>query len=268
MNLLNPPRLDKKNVKKSFNRSAQQYDHSAILQREVLTRLEERLDYIKLQPSNILDIGCGTGQGIKKLHKRYKKSKIYALDLAFNMLIESKQNSGWLNKAKLVNADMENIPLKNKSFELIFSNLAIQWVNDLDQTLSEFKRLGIEGGLLMFTTFGPNTLWQLNHSWNKFDSKPHVHQFIDMHDIGDALVKAGFKEPVIDSENITMEYAKFRDVLSDLKNIGANNADKNRSKGLLTPNKLKQLEQFYREIGFKDSSFQADYEIIYGHAWF
>lgn len=267
LNLLNPPRLDKKTIKNSFNRSALGYNNAAVLQHEVLNRLSERLDYINLTPSTVLDIGCGTGKGIKRLSKHYSKAKIIGFDLAFNMLIQSKKEFGLFNKARLINADMEILPLKNESIDLIFSNLAIQWVNDLELTLLEFKRTGRPNGLLMFTTFGPNTLWELNDSWRQLDETPHVHRFIDMHDIGDLLVRCGFAEPVMDSETITMQYPTFKDVLIDLKNIGANNADKQRSKGLMTPSKFKLLESEYKKIGFKDNQYHASFEIIYGHAW-
>jgi len=231
LNLLNPPRLDKTAIKKSFNRSATSYNQSAILQHEVLDRLSDRLDYINLNPSLILDIGCGTGKGLKKLSKHYTKAKIIGFDLALNMLKQSKSEYGFFSKARLINGDMENLPIKDQSVDLIFSNLAIQWVNDLEQTLKEFKRIGKKQGLLMFTTFGPNTLWELNESWYQIDKNPHVHQFIDMHDIGDLLMRSGFAEPVMDSETITMQYPTFKEVLTDLKEIGANNADKQRSRG-------------------------------------
>lgn len=267
MNLLNPPRLDKKAIKKSFNRSATSYNQAAVLQHEVLSRLTERLDYINLEPSTILDIGCGTGKGIKKLSKHYSKAKVIGFDLAFNMLKHSKKEFGLFNKARLINADMEKLPIRDDSIDLIFSNLAIQWVNDIELTLKEFKRIGRSNGLLMFTTFGPNTLWELNESWHQLDKTPHVHRFIDMHDIGDILVGSGFAEPVMDSETITMQYPTFKDVLTDLKNIGANNADNQRSRGLMTPSKFKALEAEYKNIGFTDNQYQASFEIIYGHAW-
>lgn len=267
MNLLNLPRLDKKAIKKSFNRSALNYNDAAVLQYEILQRLSARLDYINLAPATILDIGCGTGKGIKRLNKYYSKAKIIGFDLAFNMLKQSKKEFGLFNKARLINADMENLPIKNECIDLIFSNLAIQWVNNLEHTLQEFKRIGRSNGLLMFTTFGPNTLWELGASWQQIDATPHVHRFIDMHDIGDLLVRSGFAEPVMDSETITMHYPTFKGVLLDLKNIGANNADKQRSKGLMTPSKFKQLEKQYKKIAFKEGQYQASFEVIYGHAW-
>jgi malonyl-CoA O-methyltransferase len=266
--LLRPPRLDKKAVRKSFNRSARNYDDSAVLQREVLSRLIERLHYIKLEPKLILDLGCGTGQGIKKLKKQYRKARIVALDLADEMLRCASSQFGLLDSRCLVNADMELLPLKDDCIDLVFSNLTLQWSNDLMRVFREFQRVGREGGLLMFTTFGVNTLKELRDSFSRIDPTPRVHQFEDMHDVGDMLLASGLSQPVMDMETITLEYELFSDLMSDLKSIGATNAENTRSRGLMTASRLKRLEQVYREEGFRNGRFQATYEVVYGHAWF
>lgn len=267
MDLLNLPRLDKAAVKKSFNRAAKTYNHAGILQEEVLSRLLARLQYVRLSPASIIDIGCGTGRGVAGLQKAYPKGKTVGLDLAHSMLQETKKQFRLLSKKRLLNADMERLPLADNSFDLMFSCLAIQWANDLNAVFREVARIGKGDGLFMFATFGPSTLVELRDSWSEVDQRPHVHQFIDMHDIGDSLMTAGFSQPVVDAEVIKLEYDGFRQVLSDLKNIGASNADKSRSKGLMTPNRLKQLEAVYREKGFQNGKFVASYEVIYGHAW-
>ena len=267
MDLLNPPRLDKPSIKKSFNRAAKSYDFAAILHEEVLNRLLHRLQYIRHQPVNVIDIGCGTGKALKGLFKTYPKSKIISLDLAYSMLQQTRQQYGLLRKKRIVNADMENMPFANDSFDLLFSNLALQWANDLGGTLHEFARIGRSGSLLMFTTFGPDTLKELRESWLEIDRNPHVHQFIDMHDIGDAMMAAGFSQPVVDAETIRLEYSEFRQIFEDLKNTGASNAEKNRSRGLMTPAKLKRLEQSYQRLGYDAGKFIASYEVVYGHAW-
>lgn len=267
MDLLNPPRLDKVSVKKTFNRAAKSYNKAAILQKEVLQRLLQRLQYIRHNPETIIDIGCGTGKAIKGLREHYSRSKIVSMDMAYSMLEETGKNYGLLRKKLLVNADMERLPFVDESFDLLFSNLALQWANDLPGTLAELARVGRQQGLLMFATFGPSTLSELRDSWLKVDQKPHVHQFVDMHDIGDALMAAGFSQPVVDSETIRLEYDSFRQVLDDLRDIGASNADRNRGRGLMTPAKLRLLEQSYRESGFENGKFIASYEVVYGHAW-
>ena len=267
MDLLNPPRLDKLSVKKSFDRAAKSYDRAAILHEEVLTRLLQRFDYIRHQPALVIDVGCGTGMGIAGLKKRYPDSKIVGLDLAFSMLLESKKQFGLLHRKRVVNADMEKMPFADGIFDLMFSNLALQWANDLGAAFKEFARIGRSGGLFMFSSFGPGTLHELRESWSEIDQKPRVHQFIDMHDIGDALMASGFSQPVVDTETIRLEYQEFGQLLGDLKNTGASNADKNRSRGLLTPAKLKRLEDNYRRLGYEQGKFIASYELVYGHAW-
>jgi len=268
VNLLNPPRLDKKAVKKSFNRSARRYDQSAVLQLEILSRLIERLQYIKIEPELIVDLGCGTGQAIKMLRKQYKKSTVMALDMADEMLLCARKQYGLMDQKWLVNADMEQLPLRMDCVDLLFSNLALQWSNDLAQTLVEFKRVGRKGGLLMFTTFGVNTLIELRQSFQQIDSTPRVHQFMDMHDIGDLMLSAGLSQPVMDMEEITLEYDSFTDLMSDLKSIGATNAERNRSRGLMTAARLNRIREAYEQIAYKDNKYRATYEVVYGHAWF
>ncbi len=268
MNLLNPPRLDKAAVKKSFNRSACCYDHAAVLQNEVLARLLERLQYIRLQPELVLDLGCGTGQAIKPLLKQYRRVSVLSLDLAGEMLIRARSRYGLFHRKWLVNADMEHLPLRDSCVDLVFSNLALQWSNDLPATFAEIRRVGRAGGLLMFTTFGVNTLTELRQSWQAIDPSPRVHQFMDMHDIGDMLLGAGLGEPVMDVDQLVLEYQDFTTLLGDLKSIGATNAERTRSRGLLTRGRLDSLESAYREIAFSDQRYRATYEVIYGHAWF
>lgn len=267
LDLLNPPRLDKVSVKKSFDRAAKSYNRAAILQEEVLKRLLERLQYIRLEPRQMIDIGCGTGKAVSGLHECYPKASHISMDLAWSMLLETRKQYGLFRRKPLVNADMERLPFADNSFDLMFSSLALQWANDLPATFRDLARVGRKEGLLMFATFGPLTLSELRESWQAVDQKPHVHDFIDMHDVGDALMAAGFAQPVVDSEVIRLEYGEFRQVLDDLKNIGASNADRNRGRGLMTPRKLKLLEASYRDKGFENDKFIASYEVVYGHAW-
>ena len=268
MDLLNPPRLDKQSVKKIFNRAAKSYDSAAILQEEVQKRLLERLQYIRHQPETIIDIGCGTGKAIRGLQKAYPRARICATDIAFEMLLQASSSFRLLSKKRLVSADMEQLPFAAQAFDLVFSSLAMPWSNDIGATLREFARISRPGTLLMFSSFGPGTLQELGASWQTLDAYPHVHRFVDMHDVGDAMLAAGFAQPVVDAETIRMEYRDFRSLLDDLRNTGASNADVSRRRGLTTPAILRRLEHSYREHGFENDKFIASYEVVYGHAWF
>ncbi len=268
MDLLNPPRLDKKAVKQSFNRGARDYDRCAVLQAEVLNRLLERLDYMRIDPAMVLDLGCGTGQAIRALLKRYRRANVIAMDLAEAMLAQAQRRYPLLARKLLVNADLETLPLAADSVDLVFSSLTLQWSNDLPAAFAEIKRVGRPGGLTLFTTLGVNTLQELRRSWALIDESPRVHQFMDMHDVGDAMMRAGLSQPVVDMEEITLTYTDFGDLMRDIKGIGATNADKGRARGLLTPGKLKQLREAYESVAFEAGHFRATYEVIYGHAWF
>ena len=198
---------DKLKMRQSFERAAAHYDAAAILQQEISKRLLERLDYIKLQPARVLDVGAGTGISLTGLRQQYPAAQIYALDIVRAMLLEARKKQNWLQRLRrtiqFITADAEKLPLADASVDLLFSNLTLQWCLDLEQTFGEFKRVLKPGGLLMFTTFGPDTLKELRSCWSQVDSYTHVNNFIDMHVVGDALARSRFAEPVMDMELVT-----------------------------------------------------------------
>jgi len=219
------------------------------------------------RPEAIVDIGCGTGTSLRGLQKTYPRARLYAVDLAEQMLRRARSHYRWLSKKRLVVGDMERLPFADNSFDLVFSSLALPWCNDLAATLKEFARVSRPGAMLLFASFGPATLRELAESWHAFDARPHVHEFVDMHDVGDLLMAAGFAQPVVDVETIRLEYRDFRGLLRDLRETGASNADVARRRGLMTPAQLSTLEQNYRESGFSQERFVASCEVVYGHAW-
>ncbi|RKZ57156.1 MAG: malonyl-[acyl-carrier protein] O-methyltransferase BioC, partial [Gammaproteobacteria bacterium] len=219
----------------------------------------------------ILDAGAGTGKAIPALFERYKKAQLVALDLSEKMLGKSGQHGGFFRAPHLVCADIERLPFADDTFDLVFSSLSMQWCNDLNAALLEAKRVLKPGGLFVFSTFGPDTLKELRYSWNKVDDINHVNQFIDMHDIGDALLQDGYAEPVMEAEVMTVTYDTVDEIMYDLKAIGANvtatNAQGKRSrKGLTGKSVLQTVRQAY-EAFRQDDVLPATYEIVYGHAW-
>ena len=258
--------IDKLQARRAFNRAATTYDAVAELQYEIGDRLIERLDYVRLQPARILDLGAGTGFFSAALLKRYRKADIVALDVAENMLRQVQGRGGWFRKPRCVCADAETLPFADDSFQLIFSNLMLQWSVDLEQTFMELRRVLAPGGLLMFTTFGPDTLMELRASWEKVDGFTHVNTFIDMHDVGDSLVSTRWAEPVMDSERITVTYRQLGTLMQDLKQIGAHNVTHGRPAGLTGRQRMKQLAEAY-EAFRENGVLPASYEVVYGHAW-
>ncbi len=264
---LNPYQLDRRKTRLGFERAATTYDANAILQREIGERLVERLDVIRLQPDVIVDLGCGTGAISEHLLKRYKKARIVGLDLAFNMVQKTVKRGSWWRKPLGVCADVNNLPLKAQSVDMLISNLMLQWCNDLPSVFSQFAQVLKPNCPLFFSTFGPDTLKELKASWSKVDGFTHTSRFPDMHDVGDALLRAGFRDPVMDMEIITLTYREVRALLRDLKGIGANNATAGRNKGLTGKARLQAFEQAYTHFRLADGTFPATYEVVYGHAW-
>jgi malonyl-CoA O-methyltransferase len=258
--------LDKSQARRAFERAAGTYDASAALQNEVGSRLVERLDYIRMQPRQILDLGAGTGVFSAVLGKRYRKAEVFALDIAPSMLQQARARGGWWRRPRCICADAEFLPFADASFDFIFSNLMLQWCTDLPATLRELRRVLAPGGLLMFTTLGPDTLNELRASWSAVDGFTHVNPFMDMHDVGDALLQARWAEPVMDAERITVTYRELATLMLDLKHIGAHNVTRGRARGLTGKRRFQAFTSAYEQFR-RDGVLPSTYEVIYGHAW-
>jgi malonyl-CoA O-methyltransferase len=259
-------RVDKRQAKRAFERAAATYDAAAALQLEVGHRMMERLDLIRLQPARILDLGAGTGEFSRALMRRYRKAEVVALDLALNMLRHTRRRGGWFRRPRCICGDAERLPFADDSFQFIFSNLMLQWCQDLEPVFTELRRVLAPGGLLMFTTFGPDTLMELRASWEAADGYSHVNRFIDLHDVGDALVRTRWAEPVMDAERITVTYREARALMQDLKHLGAHNITAGRPRGLTGRHRLQRVMQAYESYRL-DGVLPASYEVVYGHAW-
>lgn len=267
---LNIADIDRQAMRAAFEKAASSYDAAAVLQQEVANRLVDRMELMSMKPVSILDAGTGTGFISQLLAERYPKAKITALDIAFNMLKQSKNKRSfkqrWNRQFHYVNAEVENLPFADASLELVISGLTFQWCQDLPKVFKEIRRVLAPGGLLMFSTFGPDTLKELRQSWAEVDDLPHVNMFSDMHDVGDALLKSGFADPVMDMEMLTVTYDDIKTVMHDLKQIGAHNVMHGRSHQVTGKNKLKKMMQAYEQHR-QDGLVPVSHEIVYGHAW-
>jgi malonyl-CoA O-methyltransferase len=258
--------IDKRAVRRAFEQAAPRYDEYAVLQQEVERRLLERLDYVRLQPRRVLDVGAGTGAGTAALAKRYRKARVVGLDLAYGMLARARRRSPWYRKAGFVVGDAESLPVADASCDLVFSNLTLQWCNELPRVFAEVRRVLCPGGLFLFTTFGPDTLAELRACWSQVDGHVHVSAFPDMHDVGDALVRAGLADPVMDTERFTLTYGTADQLMRELKLIGAHNAARHRAPGLTGKGRLGAVREAY-EAYRCDGTLPASYEVVYGHGW-
>ena len=281
-----PLNLDRAQVRRAFERAAATYDGAAVLQREVGQRMAERLGFVRMQPDTILDAGCGTGAALGELHSRYPDARLVGLDLAFNMTLAARDRSAAAAKsarsllgrvlgslaperdlrAWCICGDIVSLPIKAASIDLIWSNLTLQWVGDPQKAFAEFRRALRVGGLLSFTTFGPDTLKELRAAFLAADRATHVGRFIDMHDIGDMLVHAGFADPVMDMETLTLTYGDAIDLMRDLKAIGAHNVTAGRPRGLMGRQGWQRMLAAL-EATRRDGRLPASFEVVYGHAW-
>ncbi len=257
--------LEPERVRRSFDRAAKTYDGAAVLHAEVGVDLLERLQFVTLVPRVVLDAGAGTGRGSRALKRLYPKSLVLALDSSRHMLRVAARQQSWLRPFERVCADAELLPLRDGSVDLIVSNLMLQWCNP-DAVFAEFRRVLKPAGLLCFSAFGPDTLRELRLAWGQVDAYSHVHQFFDMHDLGDALVRNGFVAPVLDVERFTLRYLEVRNVAADLKATGAHNVTAGRAKGLTGPRKFAAMQAAY-ETFRHDGRLPATYEVVFAHAW-
>jgi malonyl-CoA O-methyltransferase len=259
-------RIDQRRMRAHFDRAASDYDRVAVLQREVGQRVFERLDVIRLQPKRILDVGCGTGLLSAQLSKRFRDAEVVSLDISTSMLHQARRRKGWFRPQRFVCGDAERLPIATASVDMVFSNLTLQWCNDLEGALRECARVLRPGGVLLYSTLGPDTLRELRESWRAADAYNHVNAFYDMHDIGDAMMRAALAEPVMDVERLTLTYPTVTQLMADLKHLGARNATAGRARGLTGKRRLNAMIQAYESYR-KDGVLPATYEVVYGHAW-
>ena len=260
-----PYQRDQALLRRNFNRAASGYDQVAALQRVVGSRLLERLDPIRLSPRRIIDLGAGTGRLAAQLARRYAEAEVAQLDLAFNMLAESRRRKP-LARQHFLCAAAERLPLIDACAEFVFSNLMLQWASRLDRALAEARRVLRPEGLILFSSLGPGSLAELRESWARVDDRVHVNAFIDMHDVGDALIRAGFADPVMETERFTLLYDDGLALMRELQQLGASNVNEGRPRALTGKRKLQGMLAEY-EIRRQDGSLPATFEVVYGHAW-
>jgi malonyl-CoA O-methyltransferase len=258
--------LDKAGVRAAFDRASSSYEAAAVLQSRVSDELLSRLEPFELSPKVILDLGAGTGRASAELKRRYRSCTVIALDLAPGMLREAARHQRLFRRFERVCGDAARLPLESASVDIVFSNLMLQWCDPLDDAMAEARRVLKPQGLFVFSTFGPDTLKELRSAWAEADSHSHVNRFLDMHDVGDALVRAGLLEPVLDVDRLQVTYSDALTLMRDLKSIGARNETAGRPRTLLGRSHLQRVCNAYESFR-KDGRLPATYEVVYGAAW-
>ncbi len=258
--------LDRARLRASFDRASASYESAAGLQARVSAELLERLAAFDFSPAVVLDLGSGTGRVTRELKRRYRRALVIALDLAPGMLREARRHQLPWRRFERVCADALRLPLADGSVDLVFSSLVLQWCEPLAVALAEVRRVLRPEGFFAFSTFGPDTLNELRSAWASADGYNHVNRFIDMHDVGDALLHAGLMEPVLDADRVAIDYPDVLSLMRDLKAIGAHNVTAGRPRALMGRARLKRMQEAY-EAFRRDGRLPATYEIIYGASW-
>lgn len=263
-----PALFDSKHVRRAFSRAATSYHAAAVLQQEVGKRLLESLDYLEArQPQVVLDVGSGPAHATAAMKKRWPKAQVIALDLALPMLAEARKQAGWWRPFSRVCADARALPLADNSVDVIFSNLCLQWVEDLPSVFAGFRRVLKPGGLLVCSTFGPETLVELREAFAQADDTPHVSRFVQIAQFGDALMMAGFRDPVLDRDLFTLTYDDLPALMRELKAIGATNALSGRRHTLTGRSRFNAAQAAYEPLRRPDGKLPSSWEVIYAHAW-
>ena len=258
---------DLRHVRRAFGRAARGYDAAAVLQREVRGRRLERLDY--LDPGEVrcvLDVGSGPGSALPALHRRFGRARVVALDMALPMLAEARRHGRLLRPVPAVCADAAALPLADGSVDLVFSNLCVQWTTALPLVFAELRRVLRPGGLLLLSTFGPATLAELREAFAAVDGHSHVSRFPPMQAVGDALMAAGLRDPVLEQDLFTLTYPDLPALMRELRAIGATHAGQDRRRTLTGPGRLRRVAANYEALR-REGVLPSSWEVIYAHAF-
>jgi malonyl-CoA O-methyltransferase len=267
--LLRPPLFDRRRLQHSFGRAAAGYAEVAMLQRESESRLLEQLEVLEDRvPARILDVGSGPGRASGVMKGRWPKAEVVAMDIALPMLGEVPRHTRFWRPVRRVCGEAASLPFADASFDVVFSNMCGQWVPDLPEALSEFRRVLKPEGLLLFTSFGPDTLVELRESYLAAgESDPPLSPFAAIQQVGDALVSAGFRNPVLERENFNLSYPDVKSLMRELRAIGAGDARSHRARGLGGKERQKRMIAAYEALRDADGQLPSTWEVIGAMAW-
>jgi malonyl-CoA O-methyltransferase len=262
------PRLNSNTIISEFTRAAASYDKASVVHQEVGKRLQERLDLLTRQPTSILDLGCNTGRDTRLLAKKYRQARVVAMDIAHAMIkLAIRKNRFRFRSAptRYCVGRAEQLAFVDNAFDFIYSNLVLQWCSNLPLVFSECARVLQDEGLLFFASVGPDTFKELRQNVRAVDPHAQFPEFVDMHDVGDALIQAGFTDPVLESEYIVLQYQSLATLWRELQEVGATSlalGERGQASDF-AGNRLPDPSFYPRE----GQVFPLTYEIVFGHAW-
>lgn len=256
--------LDKEQVAKSFGRAAETYDSAAHIQKWSSDQLLKSLDDTDVITS-IVDLGCGTGTQTAVLNKKFVQAQVTGVDFSAPMLSYAKSQQAD-SGIKWLCCDAEDLALQDQSKDLVFSNFALQWCNDLTPSLAEIYRILDAEGQFYFAIPGPQTLYELRKVWGEVDDDIHINRFASAHQWQAALKSVGFSGIEITQTTKVEYHPSVKNLLWNLKTVGATNYNSGKSKQLTGKQHLKRLYQAYEQFKTSQDTYPATWDIIFGRA--
>ncbi len=245
---------------------------------EIAARMIDRLGYIKVNPQQIVDAGCGPGNALYLLASRYPQASITGVDHCTSFIahceseFQIKGLKSLLHKLKggqnfaFACADMASMPMAPESVDMIWSNLALHWHRRPHDVIREWRRVLRTSGLAMFSCLGPGTFKEVRTAVTVAGIQTQTMQFVDMHDFGDILLENGFMDPVMDQEVITLTYRTVDALLKDVRGLGGNPSE-DRASGLKGRGWYQRLRDGLEQGRGSDGLLRLSLEVAYGHAW-
>jgi len=258
--------LRAQDVRRRFDRAAADFDEFDFVHAVTRDGLLARLEPMLLNAKTIVDLGCATGAAAKMLAKRFRGAQVIGIDQSPAMLHEAARKKSWFTKSIFVEGDAADIPLAEQSVDLVFCNQLLPWVDDVPSVFSEVNRVLCKNGLFIFASLGPDSFSELQRAWLAADQGDHVHHFADMHNIGDAAVRAGLSDPVLDVDRLKIQYENSAALFRDLTGSGARNCLAERGRSLTGKSRFAAMTQALQAIN-EDSGIELDLELVYGHCW-
>ena len=229
--------------------------------------LLSRLALTATRPRRVLDAGAATGRASAELARRFRGCRVVSLDLSPARLAAARRSHGRFARRDEVAGDAARLPFRDRVFDMVFANLLLPWFGDPAPVLAEAARVLRPEGLFTFASLGPDSFRELREAWRAVDEEEHVQAFPDMHDLGDALMRAGLRDPVLDVERLTVTYAEPAALWRDLTAAGARNTLAGRSRGLATPARFRRLAEAWERMRDEDGRLPLTLELVYGHCW-
>ena len=266
MKVTNPGEMNPVHIRRRFDRAANLYSGADFVQRHAAEGLLQRSLPIDIQPRRILDLGSALGADSRRLAKRFRRARVISIDTSAQMLVTARDRRGWFSRVREVQADVLRLPLPTASVDLVFANMLLPFIDDLAACLGEVARVLQKGGVFLFSTLGPASLSELRDSWASIDDELHVRAFADMHSLGDTVVAAGLRDPVLDVDDLCVTYRDIDALFRDLTATGARNSLRARRQSLTGKGRLGLLRERLQS-GKQQGILRLRLELVYGHAW-